>query len=270
MRIQGSSRAARIEYERPVDPRRLRALLDEVATGQRAVDAALEALRTLPFAPLGDLARVDHHRELRSGAPEVVFGESKSAPDIARIMRSLAASGGGALATRVSADKAAVIRAELPDAVHHEVAAAMVLPPTTRREPGRGAVHIVAAGTSDRPVAEEAAVTLDFLGHEVVRWTDVGVAGLQRVVGVAEELRTASVCVVVAGMEGALPGVVAGLVPCPVVAVPTSIGYGVGLGGYVAMLSMLTTCSPGVVVVNIDNGFGAAMAAARINRRVGG
>jgi NCAIR mutase (PurE)-related protein len=241
-------------------------MLDEVRSGGLTVEAAVEALRTLPFDALGDVARVDHHRELRSGAPEVVFGETKSAAEIARIMAALASGGGGALATRVSADKAAAVREALPAAEYHEVASALVIAPARPRAVGRGPVCVVAAGTSDRPVAEEAAVTLEFLGQAVVRLTDVGVAGLQRIISVSEELRRASVCVVVAGMEGALPGVVAGMVPCPVVAVPTSVGYGVGLGGFVAMLSMLATCSPGVVVVNIDNGFGAGMAAARMNR----
>jgi pyridinium-3,5-biscarboxylic acid mononucleotide synthase len=249
-----------------VDPRRLRDLLRGVEQGSVSVEQAAEALRTLPFDALGELARVDHHRELRVGSPEVVFGESKSASDIAAILRALAGGGGGGLATRVDRDKAAAVLAELPGAAYHEVARAVVVAPAEARRAGRGTIAVVAAGTSDRPVAEEAAVTLEFLGHRVARLTDVGIAGLQRVVGVAEELRRAAVCVVVAGMEGALPGVVAGLVASPVVAVPTSVGYGVGLGGFVAMLSMLTTCSPGVVVVNIDNGFGAAIAAARMNQ----
>jgi NCAIR mutase (PurE)-related protein len=236
-----------------------------LAEGAVTVDQAVEALRTLPFDAVADLARLDHHRELRVGAPEVVYGESKSGEEIATLLARLAGGGGGALATRVDPAKAAIVRAAVPAAAYHEVARALVVAPSAPRPPGRGTVAVVAAGTSDRPVAEEAAVTLEFLGERVERLTDVGVAGLQRVVAVGKALRAATVCVVVAGMEGALPGVVAGLVRAPVVAVPTSVGYGVGLGGFVAMLSMLTTCSPGVVVVNIDNGFGAAIAAARMN-----
>jgi NCAIR mutase (PurE)-related protein len=249
-----------------VDPRRLRELLGEVGAGKVSVDQAIEALRVLPFDPVGDLARIDHHRELRIGSPEVVFGESKSADEIARIMASLASGGGGALATRVDPAKAAAVLAATPGARYEEAARAVVIDPARPRAGGRGEIAVVAAGTSDRAVAEEAAVTLEFLGQRVRRLTDVGVAGLQRVVGVAEELRRAEVCVVVAGMEGALPGVVAGLVASPIVAVPTNVGYGVGLGGFAALISMLATCSPGVVVVNIDNGFGAAVAAARMNR----
>ena len=181
-------------------------------------------------------------------------------------MLRLARSGSGALATRVDADKAARVAEEVPVVEYRERSRLLVIAPTHPRRPAvRGRVAVVSAGTSDEPVADEAAMTTQFLGHPVQRFTDVGVAGLQRVVGVAEELRTASVVIVLAGMEGALPSVVSALVNRPIIAVPTSVGYGVGLGGFVAMLSMLASCSPGVSVVNIDNGFGAAVAAARIN-----
>jgi pyridinium-3,5-biscarboxylic acid mononucleotide synthase len=252
-----------------VDRTHLQELLARVQAGELALDDAVDELRRLPFEALDHLATVDHHRPLRAGVPEVVLGEWKSAEQIATILAALAKDGSGALATRVDADKAAEILARIPGAVHHALARAVVVPgdDAGRCDAGRGTIAVVAAGTSDLPVAEEAAVTAEFLGHQVDRITDVGVAGLQRLVAQAERLRAAEVAIVVAGMEGALPSVVAGLIDRPLIAVPTSVGYGVGLGGYVAMLGMLSSCSPGVTVVNIDNGFGAAVAAALINRR---
>ena len=243
-------------------------LLEEVRDGRLDPDAATERLRRLPFESVaGGTARVDHHRALRAGAPEVVFGESKTAEQIAAIMTAMAAGGAGALATRVSADKAAVVAAALPGARYLADARVLVIDPAEpRRGRGRGVVAVVSAGTSDLPVAEEAAATLEFLGHDVARVHDVGVAGIHRLLAAGEELRACAVAVVVAGMEGALPSAVAGLIDRPIVAVPTSVGYGVGVGGFAAMLGMLSSCAPGVTVVNIDNGFGAAVAAARINR----
>jgi pyridinium-3,5-biscarboxylic acid mononucleotide synthase len=248
---------------------RLRTLLEQVRSGEVDLEAAVESLRTLPFEAVGEVARVDHHRELRSGVPEVVLGEWKTAEDIAAILASLAKGGRGALATRVAPDKAAAVRAALPDdldgVAYHEVARALVVPASAPlRAPG--SIAVVSAGTSDRPVASEAAVTAEFLGHEVVSIDDVGIAGLPRLIAASETIRRADVAVVVAGMEGALPSVLASLIAAPVVAVPTSVGYGVGLGGFVAMLSMLGGCAPGVTVVNIDNGFGGAVAAARMCR----
>ena len=222
----------------------------------------------MPFERLGDEVHVDHHRELRAGVPEVVLGERKSAEQIATIMAALARHGNGALATRVEGDKAAAVKMALPEVSYHQMARTLVLAPETPRpEAGQGTIAIACAGTSDLPVAEEAAVTAGFLGHRVDRINDIGVAGLQRLVAHTERLRAAEVVIVIAGMEGALPSVVAGMVNRPVIAVPTSVGYGVGVGGYVAMMGMLSSCSPGVMVVNIDNGFGAAVAAAMINRR---
>ncbi len=247
----------------------LRVLLEKVADGALAPEHALEELSLLPYENLdGDgEVRVDHHRELRSGVPEVVLGQWKSAEQIIRILRSLGRSGRGALATRVSDEKAALVTAAIADAVHHPVARSIVVPPREGRPPAAtGVLALVAAGTSDIPVAEEAAVTLDFLGHPVERIFDVGVAGMHRLLAETKKLRQAAVAIVVAGMEGALPSVVAGLVDCPVIAVPTSVGYGVSAGGFAALLGMLSSCAPGVMVVNIDNGFGAAVAAARINR----
>jgi pyridinium-3,5-biscarboxylic acid mononucleotide synthase len=247
---------------------RLEELLQRVKSGDLPVTDAVERLRTLPFENLDGMATVDHHRELRSGVPEVVFGESKTAEQIAALVASLAADGGGALATRVDADKARVVLERVPEARYHELSRTVVVPPAGEApERGRGVIAVVAAGTSDLPVAEEAAIVAEFLGNRVERITDVGVAGLQRVLAQAERLRQVEVVVVIAGMEGALPSVVAGLVDRPIIAVPTSVGYGVGLGGFAAMLGMLSSCSPGVTVVNIDNGFGAAVAASLINRR---
>jgi len=250
-----------------MDRRAIEALLREVKAGGVTPEAAAERLRVLPFEPLEGVL-VDHHRALRNGVPEVVYGETKTADEISRIMAALVAGSGGALATRVDADKAVAVRDALPAAVYYPVARVLMVPrPAPDTPVGRGTVIVASAGTSDRPVAEEAALTLEFLGHEVDRVDDIGVAGLHRLVAHAERLRRAEVAIVAAGMEGALPSVVAGVIDRPIVAVPTSIGYGVGLGGFVAMLGMLASCSPGVTVVNIDNGFGAAAAAARINRR---
>jgi len=249
-----------------MDAADIRRLLEEVRAGALSPAEAAERLRLLPYEAVGVEARVDHHRELRSGIPEVVLGEFKTAEQIADIMEALARGGSGALATRVEAAKAAVIGARIAGARYHPVARVLVIDPARPRGArGQGRIAVVAAGTSDLPVAEEAALTAEFLGHPVVRITDVGVAGLHRVLAASEELRACRVVVVVAGMEGALPSVVAGLIDRPIVAVPTSVGYGVGLGGFAAMLAMLASCSPGVTVVNIDNGFGAAVAAARIN-----
>ncbi len=252
-----------------MERRRVEQLLARVASGEVSPADAVELLRHLPFETLGDLAVVDHHRQLRSGTPEVVLGEWKTPAQIAEIMRALARGGDGALATRVDPEKGAAVLALLDeDATYSPGARAVQIAPRVERpDAGRGVVAVVSAGTSDQPVAEEAAATLAFLGHRVDRVSDVGVAGLQRIVAQVERLRRAEVAIVIAGMEGALPTVVAGLVDRPVIAVPTSVGYGVGLGGYVAMLGMLASCAPGVTVVNIDNGFGAAVAAAAINRR---
>lgn len=257
-------------------------MLEAVRSGAMEPDAALDRLRRLPVEDLGDAA-LDHHRTLRAGVPEVILGQWKSAEQIARLLLALAAGEGGALATRVSPDKAAVVLEAVPEARYHETARVVEVPP--RGAPGReddaGAaaepvsqsagsrsVAVVCAGTSDLPVAEEAAVTLAFLGHPVERVCDVGVAGLHRLFPHLERLRGAAAILVVAGMEGALPSVVAGLVDRPVIAVPTSVGYGVSEGGFAALLGMLSSCAAGVVVVNIDNGFGAAVAAARVCRRL--
>jgi NCAIR mutase (PurE)-related protein len=252
-----------------MDPKRIEALLAEVQAGALSPAEALERLRLMPGEDLGE-AVLDHHRTLRAGVPEVVLGQWKTAEQIARLLAALAAHGNGALATRVDADKAAHVLAALPGAQYRELARAVVVWPEPARQPERqserepATVAVVCAGTSDLPVAEEAAVTLEFLGHSVVRVTDVGVAGLHRLFPHLPRLRQATAILVVAGMEGALPSVIAGLVHRPVIAVPTSVGYGVSQGGYAALLGMLSSCASGVLVVNIDNGFGAAVGAARI------
>ena len=234
-----------------------------VRSGDTSIDDALDQLRTLPFEAVGDLGKLDHHRELRSGVPEVVFGESKTPEAIAELLAGLAAKRGSALATRVDASKAEYVLSRLERSEYRAAARALYVPPIEPL-PVRGQVAVVAAGTSDLPVADEVAVTLEFLAVEVTRITDVGVAGLPRTIAAAAELHNVDVAIVIAGMEGALPGVLAGLIDRPIIAVPTSVGYGVGLGGYVAMMAMLASCSPGVSVVNIDNGFGAAVVASRI------
>ena len=246
-------------------PERLRALLADVAGGTVAVD---EAERRLAWAPVEDLdfARVDHHRALRQGFPEVVFGEGKTPEQLVAIAERIAGRGDGFLATRVAAEAHEPLRRALPAIELDPLGRTAWLPaahPVERRT--RGTVLVVTAGTSDLPVAEEAAVTARAFGNPVERLADVGVAGIHRLLAAGDALRTASVVIVVAGMEGALPSVVGGLVAVPVIAVPTSVGYGAAFGGVSALLGMLNSCASGVTVVNIDNGFGAAAAASRIN-----
>jgi NCAIR mutase (PurE)-related protein len=250
-----------------VDPAKIRALLDDVARGAVAVDAAVETLKHLPFRELTGVATVDHHRHLRTGAPEVVFGLGKTGDEIAAIMAELARGGANVLATRVGPDKAERVTARLPAARYHARAGCLTIEPQPFVDRGRGLVRVVTAGTSDMGVAEEATLTLRLHGQRAEIIHDVGVAGVHRTLARLDELRAAEVLIVVAGMEGALPSLVAGLVDRPVIAVPTSVGYGASLGGIAALLGMLTSCAAGVVVVNIDNGYGAACAAAQINRR---
>ena len=242
----------------------VRELLDGVRRGDVPVEAALERLRVLPFEDLG-FAKVDHHRGLRDGFPEVVLAMGKTQAQVAAIAERIAARGGRLLVTRAAPEHAAAVRALLPDAVYHETARCVTLErrPVERR-PG---VAVVCAGTSDLPVAEEAAITAEMMGNAVLRIADVGVAGIHRLFDRLEDLRAANVLVVAAGMEGALPSVVAGLVDTPVVAVPTSVGYGASFGGLAALLAMLNACAAGVAVVNIDNGFGAGYMAGLINSR---
>lgn len=248
-------------------PESIRNLLAEVAAGKAGVDDALSRLATLPFEDLR-FARVDHHRELRTGFPEVIFGLGKTDEQIEAIFVRLREKGGNVLATRVSPESAEKLTKRLPGAVYDPLSRTLALRQRPRVErPGR--VAIVCAGTADLPVAEEARVTAELSDATVETIYDVGVAGLHRLFAEAEALRRADVLVVVAGMEGALPSVVAGLVAAPVIAVPTSVGYGAHFGGLAPLLAMLNSCAAGVSVVNIDNGFGAARQAALIARLVG-
>jgi hypothetical protein len=248
-----------------MDPARLRELLDKVRAGQASVDDAVGQLKQLPFAELG-YATVDHHRALRQGVPEVILGEGKSAAQISGIAKELARTGQNVLVTRLDAAKALEVRALFPELEYKPEARIATLEQAPIPALGKRPVALVSAGTSDLPVAEECGETLRMLGVQVARVYDVGVAGIHRLLHKREILETASVAVVVAGMEGALASVGGGLVTAPVIAVPTSVGYGAALGGLAALLGMLTSCASGVTVVNIDNGFGAAFAAARILR----
>jgi NCAIR mutase (PurE)-related protein len=245
----------------------LRDFLEQVQQGRLTASDAerqlREYLRDLPFEDLG-FARVDHHRALRQGFPEVVLGIGKSPAQIAAIAGKIVARGHSLLVTRTDEAAYAAVRAVVPDADFHCQARAITLRQNDI-EPGKGTILVAAAGTSDLPVAEEAAVSADLMGNRLERLYDVGVAGLHRLLSAHDRLTAARVIIVVAGMEGALPSVVAGLVDVPVVAVPTSIGYGASFGGLAALLGMLNSCASGVSVVNIDNGFGAATVASAIN-----
>jgi NCAIR mutase (PurE)-related protein len=247
---------------------KIREILELVAARRLTATRALSRLRHLPFEDLG-FARIDHHRALRRGVPEVVFGEGKSADQIAAIGRRTAAAGLNLIVTRLAPQKARMMRRKLRKFDYRAEARVGLLISETPQPRGHGAIAVLSAGTSDIPVAEEAALCAEFFGNRVERVYDVGVAGLHRVTAELGRLRAASVIVVVAGMEGALPSLVAGLVESPVIAVPTSVGYGAAFGGLTALLGMLNSCAGGVTVVNIDNGFGAALAATLINR-VGG
>ena len=246
-----------------MDIEKLRALLEAVKGGEVAVDAAMQALRTLPFEDLG-FSKVDHHRQLRTGFPEVIFCEGKTVEHVAQISASILAAGHPLLATRATSDMYAAVKAIQPAARYNELGRTISVGASEAE--GQSGILVVSAGTSDLPVAEEAVETALMMGHPPERLYDVGVAGLHRLIGNHEKLLSARVIIVVAGMEGALPSVVGGLVDCPVIAVPTSIGYGASFGGLAALLGMLNSCASGVTVVNIDNGFGAGYSASLINR----
>jgi NCAIR mutase (PurE)-related protein len=249
-----------------MDPERLRDLLESVAARRMPVDEAMRELRELPFRSLG-FAHADTHRHLRTGFPEVILGEGKTAEQIAAILLELARGGSTVLATRVTPEKAALVLAAVPEARHLPVPRAIVLGPMPAPDRGRGTIAVLSAGTADVPVAEEAALTAELGGNKVERLFDVGVAGLHRLLAHREIVERSEITIVVAGMEGALPSVVAGLFARPVIAVPTSVGYGASLQGIAALLAMLTSCAAGVSVVNIDNGFGAGRLAAMLNRK---
>jgi len=248
-----------------VDERNLAELLDRVASGTTSTDEALDALRHLPGEPVVD-AVVDHHRELRTGEAEAVFGPGKTPRQVREIAASLVERSSGAVfVTRATEEQARAVSEVVPGARWHP-RSGLVVAKSADRDPSVGTVAVVSAGTSDLPVAEEAAETHDALGLPVARIEDVGVAGLQRVLARRDEIEAAECVIVVAGMEGALASVLAGLISKPVIAVPTSVGYGASFEGLAALLGMLSSCAPGISVVNIDNGFGAAHVARRILR----
>jgi NCAIR mutase (PurE)-related protein len=245
----------------------LRALLEAVGAGSLTPEAAqeqlLQVLRQQPYEDLG-FARVDHHRDSRQGFPEVIFGQGKTPSQIAAIARRLVDAGQSLLVTRTNAEAFDAVRGEVPEARYHDLARCITHDRGVTPR-GRGTILIAAAGTADLPVAEEAGITAEIMGNPVDRLYDVGVAGLHRLLREHVRLGAARVIIVVAGMEGALPSVVGGLVDVPVIAVPTSVGYGASFGGLTALLAMLNSCATGISVVNIDNGFGAAAIASSIN-----
>ena len=244
---------------------RLRSILEDVRAGRLDIEGASDRLRDLPYEEVGGFACVDHHRAVRQGMSEVVLAEGKTTEQVVAIVERLAAHGGPVLVTRAAPAVYDAVRERVPAAEYNPLART-ILVPDPDAPPGRPGILILTAGTADVPVAEEAAVTAIAMGNLVERVYDVGVAGIHRLLDRLDALRRARVIVVVAGMDGALPSVVGGLVDVPVIAVPTSVGYGAAFGGLSALLTMLTSCAAGITVVNIDNGFGAGFAAALINR----
>jgi hypothetical protein len=243
-------------------------LLAAVQSGTISPDAASHRLASLPYEDLGH-ARIDHHRSLRTGLPEVIYAQNKSPQQTTEIFTRMAASGIDVLATRVDAPTAEAVLAQNPAAIYHPQSRTITLKQTPTVEP-IGHIAVLSAGTSDQPIAEEAAITAELFNTKVTRLYDVGVAGVHRLLSVRDQLATANAIIVCAGMEGALPSVVGGLVGVPVIAVPTSVGYGASFDGDAALLGMLNSCAPNVTVVNIDNGFGAAYTAVLIARGASG
>ena len=241
-------------------------LLQTLADGQISVADGVEQLKKLPFEDLG-IAQIDHHRELRQGVPEGILGESKSLEQLKTIIAAMQRNGSNILVTRLGEEKSIALCNQFPEADYDVDARTFCLVQQKIEMTGHGKILVVCAGTSDLPVAREAVITARMLGNQVEELIDVGVAGIHRLLARNDQLQQAAVIIVVAGMEGALPSVIGGLVAAPVIAVPTSVGYGAAFGGIAALLGMLNSCASGVTVVNIDNGFGAAFAANRINRR---
>ncbi len=242
----------------------IRGLLEGVSQGTLAVDEALQKLRSLPFESVGNFAHLDQHRALRCGFPEVVFGQGKTPEQVVQIVQRLGERNDRVLVTRVTPEMSAAVLAQVPELTYDASARILVLDkfPDRVKKPG---VFVLSAGTADIPVAEEAALTADLMGNQIERLYDVGVAGIHRLLNQVDRLQKARAVIVVAGMDGALPSVVGGLVSVPVIAVPTSVGYGASFQGLAALLTMLNSCATGVAVVNIDNGFGAGVLASRIN-----
>lgn len=239
-------------------------LLTEIRDGKKSVDEALEVLQNFPYTDLG-YAKIDHHREMRTGYPEIVYCAGKTADQVVGIFRLMSGKMNNVIGTRADKDMFGSVKEVIPEAVYYPVARIISIP-VKKTEPPNTKIAVITAGTSDMPVAEEAAVTAELLGNNVVRIYDAGVAGIHRLVDKLPEIKKCRVIIVIAGMEGALASVVGGLVDKPVIAVPTSVGYGANFGGISALLAMLTSCSSGVTVVNIDNGFGAGFSASMINQ----
>lgn len=263
--VVGEVRHGSASYTEDMRPEEVKALLSDMKSGATSVEDALQALRRTPVEDLG-FARLDTHRELRQGIPEAIYAEGKTTEQVVEIARHLlATTTSPVIATRVADDSARALLDEFPVAEHHPIARLVVMRPIAA-DTKLGTVSVVAAGTSDLPVAEEAAVTASALGADVERITDVGVAGIHRLLAVEDRLHESDVVIVVAGMEGALASLVGGITASPVVAVPTSVGYGASFEGLAALLAMLNSCAAGVAVMNIDNGFGAAVFAIRLLR----
>lgn len=247
------------------EPKALKKLLQAIADGEISPETALNKLKDLPFETLDEFAKIDRHRHLRTGFPEVIWGADKTAPQLIKIMSAMRQSGSVVMATRIEAEIYQQIKKAIPDLAYYPTAriCALSAPKTPHQI---GTISILTAGTADIPVAEEAAVTAELSGFAVTRLWDVGVAGIHRLLGNRQVIYNAEVLIVVAGMEGALPSVVAGIADCPTIAVPTSVGYGASFSGVAPLLTMLNSCAAGIGVVNIDNGFGAAILAGQILR----
>jgi NCAIR mutase (PurE)-related protein len=247
-------------------PEALQSLLEAVATGEVSPVVALDRLKHFAFEPVGDFAKIDHHRSLRTGFPEVIWGPGKTPDQIVQIMEAMRLRNPVVMATRIEPDVFAKLQDKVPGIQYYPTARICAISPSTLKPQYSGIIGLISAGTADLPVAEEAAVTAELCGFQVLRLWDVGVAGIHRLLSNRQVLAEANVLIVVAGMEGALPSVVAGLADCPVIAVPTSVGYGASFGGIAPLLTMLNSCAAGIGVVNIDNGFGAAILAGQILR----
>ena len=247
-------------------PEALESLLKAVADGQISPDIAFEKLKNLAFESVEDFAKIDHHRTLRTGFPEVIWGQGKTPDQIAQIMAAMRLQNPVVMATRIERDVFAKLQEKVPGIQYYSTARICAITPEIIQPKYAGIIGLICAGTSDLPVAEEAAITAELCGFQVQRLWDVGVAGIHRLLSHRHIIAEANVLIVVAGMEGALPSVVAGLADCPVIAVPTSIGYGASFGGLAPLLTMLNSCAAGIGVVNIDNGFGAAILAGQIIR----
>ena len=250
-------------------PAALRDLLTAVAQGQLSPDTAFDKLKHLDYQPVDNFAKIDNHRKLRTGFPEVIWGQDKTVEQLIKIFQAMAPENPVVMATRISPEVYGQLQKALPTLRYYETARICALQPASVATDYPGTIAILTAGTADLPVAEEAAMTLELSGYQVSRLWDVGVAGIHRVLNNRAVIDSADVVIVVAGMEGALPSVVAGLADCPVIAVPTSVGYGASFGGVSALLTMLNSCAAGIGVMNIDNGFGAEVLAGQIIRTAG-